>query len=88
MAAQTKAKSAEADPAAKFEDSLGELEALIAKLEAGELSLDQSVQGFAHGMALYESCKASLDQAQLKVELLLKGASEIGVSRAFDPQNP
>ncbi len=61
-----------------FETSLTELEALIGKMEHGGLSLDDSVHSFERGMALYETCKTSLEQAQLKVELLLKGASEIG----------
>jgi len=68
----------------QFESSLTELEALIGKMEHGGLSLDQSVHSFERGLALYETCKASLDQAQLKVELLLKGASEIGARVPFD----
>jgi exodeoxyribonuclease VII small subunit len=68
----------------QFESSLSELETLIGKMEQGGLSLDESVNSFERGMALYESCKASLDQAQLKVELLLKGASEIGAKVPFD----
>ena len=68
----------------QFESSLTELETLIGKMEHGGLSLDESVHSFERGLALYESCKASLDQAQLKVELLLKGASEIGARVPFD----
>lgn len=75
----------------QFESSLTELETLIGKMEHGGLSLDESVHSFERGLALYESCKASLDQAQLKVELLLKGASEIGARVPFelrDTQTP
>jgi exodeoxyribonuclease VII small subunit len=61
----------------QFEASLSELETLIGQMESGSLSLDDSVKGFERGMALYENCKLALDQAQLKVELLLKGASEM-----------
>ena len=68
----------------QFESSLTELETLIGKMEHGGLSLDESVHSFERGMALYETCKASLDQAQLKVELLLKGASELGARVPFD----
>ena len=68
----------------QFESSLTELETLIGKMEHGGLSLDESVHNFERGLALYEICKASLDQAQLKVELLLKGASEIGARVPFD----
>ena len=75
----------------QFESSLTELETLISKMEHGGLSLDESVHSFERGLALYETCKASLDQAQLKVELLLKGASEIGARVPFelrDTQTP
>ena len=68
----------------QFESSLTELETLIGKMEHGGLSLDENVHSFERGLALYETCKASLDQAQLKVELLLKGASEIGARVPFD----
>jgi exodeoxyribonuclease VII small subunit len=74
-----------------FETSLTELESLIGKMEHGGLSLDESVHSFERGMALYETCKTSLEQAQLKVELLLKGASEIGARVPFelrDAQTP
>ncbi len=82
----------------QFESSLGELEGLISKMEQGDLSLDDTVKSFERGMSLYENCKQALDQAQLKVELLLKGAAEIGARPAgdsssfarapFDPQSP
>jgi exodeoxyribonuclease VII small subunit len=72
----------------QFESSLSELETLIGKMEHGGLTLDDSVHSFERGMALYETCKASLDQAQLKVELLLKGASEIGARVPFDLRDP
>jgi exodeoxyribonuclease VII small subunit len=68
----------------QFETSLSELEALIGQMESGSMSLDDSVKGFERGMELYERCKSALDQAQLKVELLLKGASEIGARVPFD----
>ena len=83
--------SAKAAGIDQFESSLTELEALIGKMEHGGLSLDESVHSFERGMALYETCKASLDQAQLKVELLLKGAGEIGARVPFelrDTQTP
>ena len=83
-AAAAKAAKPDVSRIDQFESSLTELETLIGKMEHGGLSLDQSVHSFERGLALYESCKASLDQAQLKVELLLKGASEIGARVPFD----
>jgi exodeoxyribonuclease VII small subunit len=72
----------------QFENSLTELESLIGKMEQGDLSLDETVHNFERGMSLYDNCKAALDQAQLKVELLLKGAAEIQARTPFDPQTP
>jgi len=80
--------SAGTESSLKFEESLGELEGLIGKLEAGELSLDQTVHSFAQGMALYETCKTALDQAQLRVELLLKGSADLSARVPFEPKSP
>lgn len=91
MSVMSKAKSEPAANVDQFEASLNELESLIGKMEGGGLSLDESVRSFERGMTLYENCKTALDQAQLKVELLLKGASEIGARVPFelrDPQTP
>jgi len=56
---------------AQFEQSLGELEALVARMEGGELSLDESLRAFERGIALYRSCQATLEQAEARVKLLL-----------------
>jgi exodeoxyribonuclease VII small subunit len=61
----------EATPVAEFERSLDELEQLVAKLEHGDLSLDDSLKAFERGVALYRNCQTALDQAELKVKLLL-----------------
>ncbi|HEX7369908.1 MAG TPA: exodeoxyribonuclease VII small subunit [Rhodanobacteraceae bacterium] len=58
-------------PVAQFEQSMGELEALVAKMEGGELSLDESLRAFERGIALYRSCQAALDQTEARVKLLL-----------------
>ena len=56
---------------AQFEQSLNELEQLVAKMEAGELSLDESLGSFERGIVLYRSCQAALEQAEARVKLLL-----------------
>lgn len=58
-------------PIAQFEHSLDELEQLVARMEGGELSLDESLQSFERGIALYRSCQSALEQAELRVKLLL-----------------
>ena len=56
---------------ADFERALGELEGLVARMEDGELSLDDSLSAFERGIALYRQCQQALDQADLKVRQLL-----------------
>jgi exodeoxyribonuclease VII small subunit len=59
-------------PPADFERSLTELEALVEKLEQGELSLDESLKCFERGVQLTRICQAALKQAEQKVEILLR----------------
>lgn len=54
-----------------FEHSLDELEQLVARMEGGELSLDESLASFERGIGLYRHCQQALDQAELRVRLLL-----------------
>ncbi|WP_430390829.1 exodeoxyribonuclease VII small subunit [Dyella sp. 20L07] len=69
------AKSASAPaspaPAADFEHSLDELEQLVARMEGGELSLDESLSSFERGIGLYRHCQQALESAELRVRLLL-----------------
>ena len=84
----TEAKdSLEATPVAEFERSLDELEQLVAKLEHGDLSLDDSLKAFERGVALYRNCQTALDQAELKVKLLLDPDDPAGAV-PFDPDTP
>ncbi|MDO1529880.1 exodeoxyribonuclease VII small subunit [Fulvimonas sp. R45] len=62
---------AETSAVAAFEHSLDELEQLVAKMEVGELSLDESLASFERGIGLYRQCQQSLEQAELRVRLLL-----------------
>jgi len=62
---------AETAPAADFEHSLDELEQLLARMEGGEMSLDESLSAFERGIKLYRHCQQALDQAELRVRLLL-----------------
>ena len=57
---------------ADFERSLAELEAIVDKLEEGDLSLDDSLRHFERGVQLTRSCQSALKQAEQKVEMLLK----------------
>ena len=61
-----------AEPATDFERSLAELEAIVDKLEDGELSLDDSLRQFERGVQLTRVCQGALKQAEQKVEILLR----------------
>lgn len=63
--------TAETPSVADFEHSLDELEQLVARMEGGELSLDESLASFERGIGLYRHCQQALDQAELRVRLLL-----------------
>lgn len=71
----------------EFEKSLDELEQLVVRMEHGELSLDDSLQSFERGIALYRNCQSALDQAKLRVSELLDPASPES-ARPFNPDTP
>jgi exodeoxyribonuclease VII small subunit len=74
-------------PIAEFEKSLDELERLVARMEQGEQSLDDSLQSFERGIALYRNCQGALDRAKLRVSQLLDPDAPES-TRPFDPQTP
>ncbi|MGD8673069.1 MAG: exodeoxyribonuclease VII small subunit [Thiogranum sp.] len=55
-----------------FEAALAELEALVEKMEQGELSLDDSLKHFERGVQLTRSCQQALKDAEQKVQVLLE----------------
>jgi len=55
-----------------FEESLQRLEAIVKEMEKGELPLEQSLKLFEEGIALSGACKKELDEAEGKIEILLK----------------
>jgi len=55
-----------------FETALAELEALVDKMEQGDLSLDESLKQFERGVQLTRSCQQALKEAEQKVQILLE----------------
>lgn len=53
-----------------FEQALQQLEQIVARLERGDLPLDQSLELYARGRQLAEHCARQLDQAELQVQEL------------------
>lgn len=58
---------------AGFEDRLTALEAVVDRLERGELSLDDSVRLFEEGVKLSNACKAELEKAEGRIQVLVEG---------------
>ena len=56
----------------KFEECLQRLEEIVQELEKGEVPLEKSLTLFEEGMQLSASCRKELEQAEGKVEILLK----------------
>ena len=57
---------------ASFEEKLTALELVVERLERGELSLDDSVQLFEEGIGLSNACKAELEAAEGKIQVLVE----------------
>jgi exodeoxyribonuclease VII small subunit len=70
-----------------FEASLEELERIVKDLEKGELPLEQSLLLFETGMRLSSECKRQLEEAESRVEILMKRGSEV-VPVPFSPDKP
>jgi exodeoxyribonuclease VII small subunit len=56
-----------------FEDDLKKLETVVEQLERGDLTLDDSVKLFEQGMKLSNACKAELDKAEGRIQVLVHG---------------
>jgi len=67
---------------AGFEDRLTALEAVVERLERGELTLEESVRLFEEGMRLSQACKQELEQAEGRMQVLVEGKN--GTLRAAE----
>lgn len=62
-----------ADEAIPFELALEELEALVGRIEGGDLPLEESLAAFERGVRLVRQCAARLDAAELRIRELEPG---------------
>jgi exodeoxyribonuclease VII small subunit len=67
-----------------FEAALAELEAIVQRLEQGEIPLEESLRQYERGVALTRSCQQALQQAEEKIRVLAKGAGGELVERDFE----
>lgn len=61
----------------KFEESLKELEEIVAKMEQGNLTIDESIAAFTKGIELCKNCSKALEDAKGKITILQKEMESI-----------
>lgn len=69
----TMAKTQKTDSPPTFESALAELESIVASMESGELTLEQSLTSYQRGAELLKFCQGKLADAQERVRILEAG---------------
>ena len=59
----------------KFEDNLKKLEGLVAKMESGEMNLDEMIKSFEEGRKLVDVCQQELEAIKLRIEQVTKSGA-------------
>ena len=67
-----------------FESSLDELERIVRELEQGELPLERSLELFEQGVKLSRECQERLNQAERRIEILMRDNQGRPVARPFE----
>jgi exodeoxyribonuclease VII small subunit len=70
-----------------FESSLEELESIVRQLEQGELTLEKSLELFEQGVKLSRDCQERLNQAERRIEILMRDNQGRASVRPFDPES-
>jgi exodeoxyribonuclease VII small subunit len=65
------------DAPLSFEAGLQELETIVKEMEGGELPLERALELFERGMKLSDVCRKQLEEAETRVEVLMKRAGEV-----------
>ena len=75
------------DKPKSFEASLEQLELIVRELEQGELPLERSLELFEQGVKLSRECQERLNQAERRIEVLMRDNQGRPAVRPFDPEN-
>lgn len=70
-----------------FESSLEELERIVRQLEQGELTLEKSLELFEQGVTLSRDCQERLNQAERRIEILMRDNQGRASVHPFDPES-
>ena len=68
-----------------FESSLAQLETIVRQLEAGDLPLEDSLKLFEKGVALSRECRQRLNEAERRIEILMKDSDGEPTVSELDP---
>lgn len=68
-----------------FEQAMDRLEAIVAKLESGEVPLEAAIELFQEGMQLSRMCGQKLEQVERRIEMLVEDESGLG-RKPFAPE--
>jgi exodeoxyribonuclease VII small subunit len=63
----------------KFEEALTKLEEIVKKMESGDLTLEESLKSFEEGVRLSRFCAKKLDEAERRIEVLLKNEEGLDI---------
>jgi exodeoxyribonuclease VII small subunit len=69
----------------KFEDYLGQVDAAVKALEGGKLQLEDSIEKYESGIKALRQCYIILDQAEKKIQLLVKEKDGSLTAKDFEP---
>jgi exodeoxyribonuclease VII small subunit len=69
----------------KFEDYLRQVEETVKSLEGGKLGLEESIEKYETGIKALRQCYAILEQAEKKIQLLVKEKDGSLTAKDFDP---
>ena len=69
-----------------FDSGLKQLEGIVQRLDAGELSLEESLKVFEEGIVLVGLLTRKLDEAEKKIETLTQAENGSIAIKAFDPK--
>ena len=69
-----------------LENALARLEGIVGELEKGELALEKALKLFEEGITISRFCNAKLDEAERKVEILLKDKQGDVTEETFGPE--
>jgi exodeoxyribonuclease VII small subunit len=80
-------EQAASKPQGTFETCLDELERVVKELEGGDLTLERSLELFEKGMGLNEACRKQLEEAETRVEVLIRKEGKLEAT-PFRPDKP